>query len=469
MRRFLGLLLVLGAITSCRAPTEIALVLSTDVKCVDLRGTSVTVGRLGEIETKASTTSSTFCDASGDLGLLVVVPSGGKSDEVAMKIVAGVGRDADSCVPPYGKGCVVARRALHFLPHTPLRILVPLRAACNGVACGETETCVEGRCVGAEIADPGTCTGPGCDESVLAPTGDAGAEPSDGSPADANDASALDSGASLANRMFVTSSAFTGNLGGLAGADAICRAHARDAGLDGTFLAYLSTSDAGAASRLGSARGWVRTDGRPVADTAHDLAVGNLFYPVVLDEHGTEYTGEVRTGSDQSGNTYAWDGGATCTDWTSTAGSVTTGYAVAGSMRFEDAVGIGTCDTALPFYCLEVNKAAPVAPAPPANRRLAFLTTSVWPPGAGLASADTLCAAEAQDAGLPGSFRALLATFAASAAGRFDAGGPPWSRVDGVLVVAAAPHLPRDERLAPMFLGAKGERQTAKHRAGGGS
>src|SRR5689334_17856604 len=104
MRRAAALhaVLVLGAIASpsCRTATEITLVLSTDVKCTDLRGTSVTVGRLGEIETKAETTSSTFCDASGNLGTLVVVPSGGRSDEVGMKVIAGVGRDAGSCAPP---------------------------------------------------------------------------------------------------------------------------------------------------------------------------------------------------------------------------------------------------------------------------------------------------------------------------------------------------------------------------------
>jgi hypothetical protein len=163
------------------------LVLSTDVKCADMRGTSVTVGRLGEIETKAATTSSTFCDpSSGDLGALVIVPSSGNRDEVAMKIVAGVGRDADSCVPPYGKGCIVARRAVRYLPHTPLRISVPLRAVCDGVACADTQTCVSGKCVGAEIADPGACSGAsGCGEEVAGAAVDGGSAPIDAAILDA--------------------------------------------------------------------------------------------------------------------------------------------------------------------------------------------------------------------------------------------------------------------------------------------
>jgi hypothetical protein len=160
----------LGAIAfaSCRPATEISLVVSTDIACADLRSTSVTVGHLGEIEGKAPTTSSAFCDASGELGVLVVVPSGGKTDEVAFKLMAGLGRDVGSCAPPYGKGCVVARRAIRFVPRTELTIRVPLRAACDGVPCGETETCVSGTCMPAETRDPSACSGPGgCDEGTL--------------------------------------------------------------------------------------------------------------------------------------------------------------------------------------------------------------------------------------------------------------------------------------------------------------
>jgi hypothetical protein len=179
----LGAALALG---SCRAPTEITLVLSTDVKCAEIRGTSVTVGALGDIETKPATASSTFCDASsGDLGALVIVPSGGKGDEVAMKVIAGRGRDAASCTPPYGRGCIVARRAIHFLPHIALRVRVPLRAACDGVPCRDDQTCVSGSCVDAVISDPGACSGDGCGEPFPTTTNDAGSDAADADAADA--------------------------------------------------------------------------------------------------------------------------------------------------------------------------------------------------------------------------------------------------------------------------------------------
>jgi alpha-tubulin suppressor-like RCC1 family protein len=161
-------LLVVGS--GCRAPTQLTLAMSTDSACANLGGTSVTVGHLGEIELKAPTTSSAFCDASGNLGSLVVVPSASKGDEVAVKVVAGVGKSADGCTPPYGKGCIVARRAIRFLPHTALRIAIPLRLSCDGTPCADGETCVAGACVGATIADPSACgTADGCGEEALGP------------------------------------------------------------------------------------------------------------------------------------------------------------------------------------------------------------------------------------------------------------------------------------------------------------
>lgn len=186
--RILPVLIAVGVAlaASCRGPTEVTVVMSTDVKCGDLRGTSVTIGHLGEIEQKAVTATSTVCADSGDLGSLVIVPSGSTGDEVAIKVVAGVGRDAESCVPPYGKGCIVARRSIHYLPHSELRIAVPLRAACDGVACSDTQTCVAGGCSTATIADSNACAGPGgCGESALSAPA-----PVDGGTPDANIADA---------------------------------------------------------------------------------------------------------------------------------------------------------------------------------------------------------------------------------------------------------------------------------------
>jgi hypothetical protein len=88
-----------------------------------------------------------------------------------------------------------------------------------------------------------------------------------------------------------------------------------------------------------------------------------------------------------------------------------------------------------------------------ASGRIAFVTANPFVPGpdAGLAGADWLCASEAQEAGLDGSFAALLALQDASAISRFDT-STPWNRADGVVVG----NLENDRLRAPIVLTATG-------------
>src|SRR5438132_5069689 len=86
---------IVAIVASCGAPTEITFAISTDVRCADLRGTTVAVGPLDDLEGRPPTASSASCVDSGDLGTLVVVPSGDRGSEVAVRIVAGLGRDPD--------------------------------------------------------------------------------------------------------------------------------------------------------------------------------------------------------------------------------------------------------------------------------------------------------------------------------------------------------------------------------------
>lgn len=88
-------------------------------------------------------------------------------------------------------------------------------------------------------------------------------------------------------RMFVTSSMFEGNLGGLAGADAKCDAHAQAAGLTGTYLAWLSSSQATAAERMTHHdAGYVLVDGTVVATSWDDLVDGEIAHEIDLEETG---------------------------------------------------------------------------------------------------------------------------------------------------------------------------------------
>jgi hypothetical protein len=162
-------------IAACRDPTQVTLVLSTDVPCDAWQNATIAVGRPGEVENAQPATKTATCDAAGHLGTIVLVPSGGTSDAFTARIVGGVHRAPETCVAPaYGTGCIVERRALRFLPHTPLSLLVSLSRVCDGVACQPDETCDPrtGACVDSAI-DPERCVGAGCDSTALAPGADA--------------------------------------------------------------------------------------------------------------------------------------------------------------------------------------------------------------------------------------------------------------------------------------------------------
>ena len=89
--------------------------------------------------------------------------------------------------------------------------------------------------------------------------------------------------------VFITSEVFRGNLGGIAGADAHCQRLAENAGLHGTYRAWLSDSQSSPAadpSFFKSPNGYVRVDGVKVAATWDDLTDGALLAAIEVDENG---------------------------------------------------------------------------------------------------------------------------------------------------------------------------------------
>jgi Kelch motif len=165
-----GALLVFGAgaaASGCRTATEISVVITTDAQCKDVRGTLVTVGKLGELETKPSASFATTCDAvTGRIGAVVLFPSGSDDEEVGIKVVTALSQPVEACVPPdYKGGCIVARRAVHFVPHTNIELPVAMQVVCRDIPCGATQTCQQGRCVSAVLSagctDPAGCNAPG--------------------------------------------------------------------------------------------------------------------------------------------------------------------------------------------------------------------------------------------------------------------------------------------------------------------
>jgi hypothetical protein len=239
------------------------------------------------------------------------------------------------------------------------------------------------------------------------------------------------------NYVFVTSEPFRPQFGSLDAADEDCRFLARNGGLPGTFRAWLSTTWIDARDRLGDARGWIRPDGQPVADTVEDLVQGRIWYPISLDEKGTkipltvESDPPVLTGSTEFGLLAP---SANCHDWTSSAGGAVAGTINTGGGGWQWNSGVD-CGTPARLFCFGVDQAVPVSVPPAPAGRVAFLSAKKIMLSSGVAGADALCQREADAAGLPGSFRALMATSTASLSTRFAlALDEIWVRPDGVVL-----------------------------------
>jgi len=175
------------AFSGCREPTQITLTLRTDMPCAQVSETAVSVGSLTNLAQKPPVSSRKGCsNEAGRIGSLVVVPSGGDDEEVAIQVVTTAGGlPANACDPKSpSSSCVVARRALRFVPHTPLQLPIELSSSCLGKVCPDDQTCFDGQCRTAKLPDPEGCTTPGgCTEPP--PPSDAGTDAAPDSGADA--------------------------------------------------------------------------------------------------------------------------------------------------------------------------------------------------------------------------------------------------------------------------------------------
>jgi hypothetical protein len=195
--------------------------------------------------------------------------------------------------------------------------------------------------------------------------------PSDGSPG--NDAAVSFSDAAQAARVvFISSATFTGDLGGLDGADAQCQRLASDAHLTGTFKAWLSDSKTWAASRLTHGAGpYVLVNGIVVANDWSGLTSGTLLHAVDITESGgaapQASLGPGESMQDCTSTSclpMAWSGtgptgigdGASylCNDWSSSSTGVygAWGAATKADGNWSDEYG-PQCDDSAAIYCVE--------------------------------------------------------------------------------------------------------------------
>lgn len=173
MRRLLAFALA-APLLACREPTQIKVEVTTDLDCKDHGGTAIAVGPLGSLGTRPPASTSSECGVTKTIGHAVLIPSGDNDSEVSFEVRTGVGIDPKFCTEPGNASqCIVARRALRFIPHTGLMVKVAMTADCRGVVCDPSSTCVRGACRPATIDDPSRCEGVGCGDDVLA-IGDGG-------------------------------------------------------------------------------------------------------------------------------------------------------------------------------------------------------------------------------------------------------------------------------------------------------
>lgn len=153
-----------------------------------------------------------------------------------------------------------------------------------------------------------------------------------------------------AKRVFVTSTVQNGNLGGIAGANAICAARATAGALPGTYLAWIGDGTGDPDTSFTKTSAHVLVDGVTlVSPTYADLVDGNLDHAIDQNEFGnTVASNFVWTNVTTAGTT----GSNHCSGWSSTSGSGAVGWLVSDS-NWTSIFTVSTCNNARRLYCFE--------------------------------------------------------------------------------------------------------------------
>ena len=152
---------------------------------------------------------------------------------------------------------------------------------------------------------------------------------------------------------------FTGNLGGVAGADATCNTLAANAGLSGNFKAWLGTFGSSPLSHFThTSVPYVLTDGTQVARDFFQLISGVLENHIDLDENGDPADGDfVWTGVEHDGRVNPSN--ETCLSWTIGNTSESGRFGRTGDVGSQflpgewTFIGNGPCNLLRRIYCFE--------------------------------------------------------------------------------------------------------------------
>lgn len=192
---------------------------------------------------------------------------------------------------------------------------------------------------------------------------DAAAETGDLPPeAGADAADAADAARAGKRVMFLTNATYTGNLGGIAGADTKCSEAARDSSspvvMGRTFGAWISTSASSPTSRFAKdARPIVAPKGESLAPNGWpELASVPHSSKILWDENGALVTANfvVWTATASNGDALPGGSSSSCGDWT----EEDTGTGYAGDADKQDAKwtkdAVTLCAMSGRLYCLEL-------------------------------------------------------------------------------------------------------------------
>jgi hypothetical protein len=162
------------------------------------------------------------------------------------------------------------------------------------------------------------------------------------------------------HRIFVSSTAYDGNLGGIAGADSKCSSLASSAGLEREYKAFIGSTSTSLKSRfslIGSVYNFRSNGDREkivnIGSDLFDADVDALLTNIEFDENGNSVNATVWTGSDSEG-----ENGLTsdCQVWTSNGGgdngsvgdnSRTTGF-------FLEDPPVQACSGTYRIYCISI-------------------------------------------------------------------------------------------------------------------
>lgn len=160
-------------------------------------------------------------------------------------------------------------------------------------------------------------------------------------------------------RVFLTSTTYTGNLGGVAGADQKCQESAKTAGLSGIWKAWLSGAGSSVNSRFTRTLGnYVELDGSVIAQGWADLTDGQLGSDGINQtEQGKTVVAQVPvwTSTYVTGETAVYaDGNGNCNAFTSAGNGETAlaGFSATGTNVWTNAYS-EMCTKSLALYCFE--------------------------------------------------------------------------------------------------------------------